>query len=136
MMALSIKQPWAWLILQGYKDVENRTWSTTFRCRIYVHAGLKLDSNAYGRGNDPNEFIGYRLGRIRKYDAWLAAHPLRRGVILGEATVVDCVSESKSEWFDGPYGFVLEDPVAYDYPIPYRGRLGFFEVMRLEEAGV
>ena len=26
MKALSIRQPWAWLIVNGYKDVENRTW--------------------------------------------------------------------------------------------------------------
>ena len=40
MKALSIKQPWAWLICAGYKDIENRDWSTKFRGRIYVHAGL------------------------------------------------------------------------------------------------
>ena len=39
MKALSIRQPWAWLIVHGYKDVENRTWSTKFRGRVQVHAG-------------------------------------------------------------------------------------------------
>jgi len=134
MMALSIKQPWAWLIVQGHKDVENRTWSTSFRGRMFVHAGLRQDSHAYRLGYDPDEYIGYRLGRLRAYDAWVAAHPLARGYLIGEVTLVDCVSDSNSEWFEGPYGFVLADPVAYDQPVPYRGQLGFFEVLRMEEA--
>ena len=34
-----------------------------------------------------------------------------------------------SYWFFGPAGFVLDNPVLYDKPIPYKGQLGFFEVM-------
>lgn len=30
MAALSIRQPWAWLVVQGYKDIENRDWPTNF----------------------------------------------------------------------------------------------------------
>ncbi len=29
--ALSLKQPWAWLVVKGYKDIENRSWSTNHR---------------------------------------------------------------------------------------------------------
>jgi len=39
MRALSVKQPWAWLIVNGYKKIENRNWPTSFRGRIYIHAG-------------------------------------------------------------------------------------------------
>ena len=39
-----------------------------------------------------------------------------------------CVHESDSPWFEGPHGFVLRNPLAYEKPIPYRGKLGFFEV--------
>lgn len=38
MKALSIKQPWASLIAHGIKDIENRTWRTHFRGKIYIHA--------------------------------------------------------------------------------------------------
>ena len=41
--ALSIRQPWAWLVVHGYKDVENRSWSTGFRGRVLIHAGGILD---------------------------------------------------------------------------------------------
>ncbi|WP_206002040.1 ASCH domain-containing protein [Paraburkholderia aromaticivorans] len=42
MKALSIRQPWAWLIVKGHKDIENRTWSTRFRGRVLIHAGARL----------------------------------------------------------------------------------------------
>lgn len=41
MRSLTIKQPWASLIVEGIKDIENRTWKTHFRGRIYVHASAK-----------------------------------------------------------------------------------------------
>lgn len=47
MRALSIRQPWAWLVLHAGKDVENRTCSTCYRGRILVHAGLQLNRDAY-----------------------------------------------------------------------------------------
>src|SRR5436189_5084024 len=40
MKALSVRQPWAWLIVNGYKDIENRDWATKRRGRIWIHAGL------------------------------------------------------------------------------------------------
>ena len=36
--ALSIRQPWAWLIVNGFKDVENRNWRTHWRGRLLIHA--------------------------------------------------------------------------------------------------
>ncbi|HHY88739.1 MAG TPA: ASCH domain-containing protein, partial [Chloroflexi bacterium] len=43
MKALSVRQPWAWLIAQGYKTVENRTWATNYRGPLLIHAGKKPD---------------------------------------------------------------------------------------------
>lgn len=40
MKALSVRQPWAWLIVNGYKDIENRDWSTQQRGRIWIHTGV------------------------------------------------------------------------------------------------
>ena len=51
---------------------------------------------------------------------------LPRGGIVGEAEIVDCVTQSDSPWFEGPYGFVLRNA----HPLPFRpcrGRLGFFK---------
>ena len=117
MRALSIQQPWADLILYHGKDVENRTWKLPDKMlnqRIYIHASKRSDRDAVeGWGF---LFSGSPPGSDRT----------RRGAILGEVTIAGCVTEHTSEWFEGPYGFVLADPVAYDTPIPCRGRLGFF----------
>lgn len=43
MKALSILQPWPWLILHAWKDIENRTWPTRFRGRFLIHAGKGYD---------------------------------------------------------------------------------------------
>lgn len=101
--ALSIKQPWADHILFDGKDIENRDWRLPSRFvgqRILVHAG-KLPDSPYSKRD-------------------------RLGAILGEVTITGCVTHSESQWFVGRYGFTLADPVAYDAPIPCRGRLGFF----------
>lgn len=46
MKVLSIRQPWAWLIMTGLKDIENRTWNTDFRGRFAIHASKKFDWDA------------------------------------------------------------------------------------------
>ena len=117
MRALSIRQPWAWLVVNGYKDIENRTWSTNFRGRIYVHAGQRMIGDDYPEQRDYLARAGIEIpGR------------LARGAIVGEVTISGCVDYSDSPWFCGPFGFILENPVAYELPVPYRGRLGFFSV--------
>ncbi|MDD5092807.1 MAG: ASCH domain-containing protein [Dehalococcoidia bacterium] len=123
MKALSIKQPWAYLICAGYKDIENRDWPTNFRGRIYVHAGKSLDDKGW-------EFIERRMKPEVWSQMWTMDFigSLPRGAIIGEVDIVDCVTESESPWFVGRYGFVLTNPVLYEKPIPYRGRLGLFEI--------
>ena len=125
MKALSIKQPWAWLICAGYKDIENRTWATGFRGRVCVHAGKAVDDSGAIWLWENKEMLGIQgcLGE------WTAICNLwKQGAIIGEADIIDCVTWSNSPWFVGPYGFILQNPILYDKPIPYKGRLGFFEV--------
>lgn len=110
MKCLSIKQPWAHLILFHKKDIENRTWKTNFRGRIAIHASMKLDESACG-----------------VFDH-LIPDELKVGCLLGTVEIVDCVSESTSKWFQGPYGFVLRNPQPLSCPIKYKGRLGLFDL--------
>ena len=117
MRALSIRQPWAWLIVNGHKDIENRTWSTRFRGRVYIHAGRRVV---------PDDFPEQR--EYLRQSGIVLPPDMPRGATVGQATIVDCVSACDSPWFCGPYGFVLSGPVTYPEPIPYRGRLGFFQV--------
>ena len=117
MKALSIRQPWAWLIVNGYKDIENRTWPTRFRGRVYVHAP-KLP--------DPGWFPAL-AAEVQARQIDVPAN-LALGALVGEVDIVGCVTESPSRWFVGPYGFNLSNPLAYDAPVPCRGKLGIFEV--------
>ncbi len=115
MMALSIRQPWVWLILHAGKDIENRTWRTAYRGRVLIHAAKGMTNWEY---NDAAHFSKMAVPNFKALD---------RGGIVGEVEIVDCVRASDSRWFVGPYGFVLKNPK----PLPFRecrGRLGFFEV--------
>lgn len=141
MKALSIRQPWAWLICAGYKDIENRNWAigcnvppgyavvnfkTPLPSRIYVHAsGTRARANlelnmafsiierVYGFSKGETIEANYKSNKAL-------------GAIIGEVDIAGCVEESTSPWFVGPYGFTLTNPVLYEHPIPCRGALGFF----------
>ena len=116
MKALSIRQPWAWLILHAGKDTENRTWRTQYRGPILIHAAKTLDEEGYN-------YLWHRCCRqippVNEYDF---------GGFVGMARIVDCVTEYGGYWFEGPYGFVLADVKPLPKFIPYPGRLGLFNI--------
>jgi hypothetical protein len=112
MLALSIQQPWAWAIVMGFKPIENRTWFTNFRGKFLVHAGKKIDKDGIEFLRDemdldlPDEF--------------------QTGGIVGISTIVNCATKHWSNFFFGPYGFVLDNSHPVEF-IPLKGKLGFFE---------
>lgn len=112
--ALSINQPWAWCIVNGYKSVENRDWETRYRGTVLIHAGKKFDDDGY-------DFIKSRFLEI----PLPPKDQIERGGIVGKADIVDCVSEMDDPWFFGKHGFVLENQEPCDLK-PCKGALGFF----------
>lgn len=120
MKALSIRQPWAWLIVHGYKDIENRSWNTKFRGRVLIHAGKQPAVDL----DDILEFcanLGIELPEF-----------MYGGGIVGVATIVDVVAESNSPWFDhGSFGFVICDAKPVEF-VECRGRLGFFDALEYD----
>lgn len=120
MKALSIRQPWAWLILNAGKDVENRQWWTSFRGRFYIHAAKGMTRDEYLNGALTLEEIDSRIV-LPPFEA------LERGGIVGTAHLTACVKASESPWFFGDYGFELRDVLPLPFR-PYKGALGFFEV--------
>lgn len=112
--ALSLTQPMAWAIFHG-KDVENRTWPTTFRGRCYIHASKKMNGEHY-------DWIAQNENRLGCELPQTFVH----GAIIGEVDIVDCVKNHGSKWFFGPYAFVLENAKEYDIPISCRGMFKFF----------
>lgn len=115
MKAISIQQPWAWAIFNAGKDIENRTWKTNFRGKILIHAGKKIDGPAY-------HTLKHEYGLLVPEDGNLIT-----GCIVGSVEIVDCVTQSDSKWFTGPYGFVLKNPIQFETPVPLIGQLGIFE---------
>lgn len=140
MKALSILQPWAWLIvrpdivgvserLEAYrtgviKDIENRTWPTPYRGRFHVHAGKTYTERTHYEYADAiKEMFGIRLPEYKD---------MPRGGIVGEATLTGYSRSSSSRWAaEDQYHFQLADAKPRPF-IPYRGQLGFFEIPQSE----
>lgn len=124
MRALSIRQPWAWLIVEGHKDIENRDWSTAFRGQVLIHASKTMTRKAYDAvAAEVTERFEGRIV-LPAYEA------LERGGVVGAAVITDCVTESDSPWFQGEFGFVLNEAK----PLPFhecKGALGYFDVKGL-----
>lgn len=125
MKALSLTQPWAWLVCHGGKDIENRVWNTKLRGRFLIHASKRMTDDdwmsAYYFAKDVG---GLALANsIPGYDAMV------RGGIVGVAELVDVVPPTATPelpWhMSGQYGFVLRNV----RPLPFQacsGALGFW----------
>lgn len=153
MKALSLQQPYAWLILQrAYEDdskkplkaIENRSWPLpkTFEVpqRIWIHASMTMFDVRLGEVRAKMTLTqwqrckNYLLSIYHEYRTYRTRDRKRLqqlgsfGCILGSIVVTGQVTESKDPWFFGPYGYTLEYPELLSKPIPLKGRLGFFDV--------
>lgn len=125
MKVLTIKQPYASLILKGYKEYEFRTWKTKYRGDILIHAGKTIDKKALEK-----RFKGYDLG------------DMPTGVIIGKVILVDCVNVNKEfadkmkkvdknvyqldEYINNIYGWKLENIEGIKPYIIVKGQLGLW----------
>jgi hypothetical protein len=129
MKALSIQQPWAWLIVNGIKDVENRNWKTNYKGFVLIHAGKQVDGRFFANDGKTLSLpyaeheCGTSIAAIMPQDF----HEYERGGIVGYAHLTHTVTASSSWWFQGPYGFVLTHRHPVDL-LPLRGQLGLFDV--------
>lgn len=115
---LSIRQPFAHLIVVGEKDVENRTWETPYRGPILIHAGKSM-------------FEGHKtLVKAMRDEGMAVPEKFDRGGIVGVATLVDIVTRKRSRrdyWFEGPCGWILENPRPLPF-MPLKGQLQLFSI--------
>ena len=121
MKAITVRQPWAWAIINAGKDIENRNWNTHFRGRVAIHAASAMTREEYKDGYERIKSINHRL-KIPAYE------DLARGAIIGTVEIIDCVQDSDSPWFGGKHGFVLARPKKLSEPIPCKGALSFWNV--------
>lgn len=97
--ALSILQPWAWLIVNGFKNVENRTWATRHSGPLLIHAGANRRWF-----NEDSESV------LRNYGV-LVPEEVEFGGIVGLVELAGCKDTSRSRWHvDGKVGWVLKNP--------------------------
>ena len=124
MKALTIKQPWATLIIQGDKRFEFRSWQTKYRGDLLIHSGKGIDKEA--------------MKRLAKY----LPKELPYGKILGKVKLVDCIKMSpefkelllkenrdiytKSS-FQENYGWQVSDVEVFENPIDVKGHLSLWE---------
>jgi hypothetical protein len=120
---LSLKQPYAELIVLGRKNIELRKWNTKYRGHFLIHASMTINSEA-----------------CKLYNIDISS--LIMGAIVGSALLCDVKRyQSKEEFmadqnkhfaasaYSEPlYGFLLSDAKRLDKPIPLKGRLSFFDV--------
>lgn len=124
MKVLTIRQPWATLIMQKDKRFEFRSWQTKYRGDLLIHAGKGIDKEA--------------MKRLAKY----IHKDLPTGKILGKVTLVDCVKitpefkqkllkENKDIYTDSSfkenYGWQMEEVQVFDEPIEAKGKLSLWE---------
>ena len=124
MKVLTIKQPWASLIIQGYKRFEFRSWQTKYRGELLIHAGKGIDKEA--------------VKRLEKY----IPEDMPLGKIIGKVKLVDCIKmspefkeillkENKDIYTDSSfkenYGWKLTDIQKFAEPIEAKGHLSLWK---------
>lgn len=131
MKAITIKQPWASLIVHGIKDIENRTWACPKKYlgqRVLIHASAKPDREPYMIFNDA------QADAIDNCVMDVCGYYKQTGAIVGSVEIVDCVQNHPSIWADkGVYNWVLANPVLFKKPIPAKGKLSFWEYDKIQE---
>lgn len=122
MKVLTIKQPWASLIIEGYKKFEFRSWKTNYRGDLLIHAGKSIDKEAYKR--------------LKNY---LTEMPL--GKIIGKVELIDCIKTTQEFFeerlkenrniysksiFKEEYAWHVEVKEKFNNPIEVKGKLGLW----------
>lgn len=136
MKAISLWQPWATLIAIGAKQIETRSWATSYRGPIAIHAAkrkVKRELIELARDIDFQAAFGTA-------NLYPLLNDLPLGAIVAVAELVACVPVEKLSpktglggefWFGnyapGRFGWMLSNVRALQ-AIPYRGEQGLFNV--------
>jgi hypothetical protein len=119
---LSLRQPYAELVVAGRKTIETRTWKTNFRGKFLVHASKVID-------RESSDILNIDCSK------------LTRGAVIGLTFLYDVKKYSTKQDFiadkdkhfssifsEPKYGFLLKDARKFIKPIHIPVQLGFFEV--------
>lgn len=129
MKVLTIRQPWASLIIKGVKEYEFRSWKTNYRGKILIHAGLGVDKEP--------------CIRLKEY----LKEELPKGKIIGSAVITDCIKVDKkfkedrmkenskvyaTSPYDEAYAWKLENVQVFENPIEAKGKLGLWNYENID----
>jgi hypothetical protein len=138
---LSVCQPWAFLLVNGIKDVENRVWSTKHRGPLLIHAGVCKSASWKKNQFSTDAALEATYDRLRKLRLPVPKIPkhLESGGIVGRVTLIECVRRPDSEslsyaenpalnspWFVGPVGWLVSDAEPLPFT-PAKGKLYLFD---------
>lgn len=141
MKCLSVIQPWASLIVVGAKRFETRSWCTSHRGLLAIHAARKFPEPAHELCLE-EPFRSILAGMNVK--SWF---DLPVGAVIGTVRVVDCVRTSAESRFSerdralgdfrgGRWAWELADAVAWPKPIRMAGRRGVYELPDFESLSI
>jgi hypothetical protein len=133
MRALSVSQPWASLLVLGIKCLETRSWQTVHRGPLLIHASRNF--NRAGRALCVQEPICTALRGVG-IDSW---RQLPLGAVLGVVELRACVRVEDAgpvppeelplgDFTPGRWLWQVAQPQRLTAPVPYRGKLGLFEI--------
>lgn len=112
--ALSLKQPWAALLVHGLKTIEVRRWPTARRGRILIHASQVPDE---------------RPAAWERVPAELRETVQFRGGIIGVGHLLECLAYRSPEHFRADQPLHLNDPSWFEPPVLYGFRFGGLHVL-------
>ena len=125
MKVITIKQPFASLIAEGYKEYEFRTWRSSYRGELYIHAGLGVDKEAMKRFAYLN--LDYPKGQIiakcKMTDCVLIDDKMKEILKEKDPIIYKGAIENNNKQ---DYGFHLEE-IEKIKSIPAKGKLSFWE---------
>ena len=133
MKVLSLTEPYATLIRKGIKTIETRSWKTSYRGKLYIHAGSTRIPKEY-RDNDALMSL-------------VDVKELNFGQIICSCELTDCVLMTESfiekirknqhefisgVYAPGRYAWIFKDIVALGRPIPAKGHLGIWNLTEFD----
>jgi hypothetical protein len=116
--AISIKNPWADLIVKGIKDIENRSWRTSYDGPIFIHISKAIDINAYNILSKTHP----TLIESKEY------YNNQNGKIIGSFFIKN-FNNSTSEWADkNSLHWNLENVLKFDNYFQVKGSLSIWTI--------
>ena len=125
MKAISYHQPYAWMLANGYLDIDDRTWATAYRGVLAIHASKAFSAHYY-------DYVRHALGIDIPDQAELGY-----GVMLGQARLVSIVKPGEPTNVPdarraqgGPhcFGWQFDAVELFETPVPCRGQQGLFDI--------